>query len=114
MCTIDFIEKTPLLCEATLRNGLYALHVFKIGEFLIAMSLLYKVGDMLFVPIAKVAEPGTYDDFYRLLSKLATKDVSSKYFAKPVFEEHLVNGNVPADKLPELEKLVMWLSDGTE
>lgn len=112
MCTVDLLVKSPDMCVATLSNGEYVLKVIKDVDYLVAVSMTHTINGEKFVPIAKRAVHGTYDDFYKLVGKLAMKDVTSKYFANPKYEEHLVNGNVSKADLNDLRRTIDYIDQG--
>ena len=70
---------------------IYRAHIIKSGQWVIIAHP--DVAGIHVSYIRKIAPPDArYEKWIHLIGKLSIKDITSKYFAKPIYSEHMKNG----------------------
>lgn len=65
------------------------------GMYVLVITESHRVREPLHVSYLRMFTDlsEAHDKWLHLIGKLAIKDIRSKYFDKPIYEEHLLNGN---------------------
>ncbi len=75
-------------------KGMFANLVLQSHEFVVVVDQRLTVRGTPFIKLAKEMSSSkeAYDEWLRVIGKLCKKDIMSKYFSNPKFDEHLNNG----------------------